>query len=94
MPGATGLDLLKRVRAERPKLPVLVLSIHSEEHYAVRVLAVGAAGFISKESAPEELLRAIRRAREGGKYISPRTAETHRANLMRKLGATRRSAAA
>ncbi len=64
MPGRSGLDALKELRAHQPKLPVLVLSIHSEEQYAVRVLKAGAAGYLMKETAPEELVKAIRRAYE------------------------------
>jgi len=70
MPGKSGLDGLKELRAQQPKLPVLILSIHSEEQYAVRVLNAGAAGYLMKETAPEELVKAIRRAYEGGIYIS------------------------
>ena len=70
MPEKSGLDALKQLRARQPKLPVLVLSIHSEEQYATRVLKAGAAGYLMKETAPEELVKAIRRAYEGGKYIS------------------------
>lgn len=70
MPGRSGLDVLKELRAHQPKLPVLVLSIHSEEQYVIRVLKAGAAGYLMKETAPEELVKAIRRACEGGKYIS------------------------
>lgn len=64
MPGRSGLDALKELRAHQPKLPVLVLSIHSEEQYAARVLKAGAAGYLMKETAPEELVKAIRRAYE------------------------------
>jgi two-component system invasion response regulator UvrY len=67
MPGRSGIDALKELRAQQPKLPVLVLSIHSEEQYAVRVLKAGAAGYLMKETAPEELVKAIRRAHEGGR---------------------------
>jgi two-component system invasion response regulator UvrY len=69
MPGRSGLDALKELRAQQPKLPVLVLSIHSEQQYAARVLEAGAAGYLMKENAPEELVKAVRRAYEGGKYV-------------------------
>jgi two-component system invasion response regulator UvrY len=70
MPGRSGLDALKELRAHQPKLPVLVLSIHSEEQYASRVLKAGAAGYLMKETAPEELVKAIRQTRAGGKYVA------------------------
>lgn len=75
MPGGSGLDALKELRAHQPKLPVLVLSIHSEEQYAARVLKAGAAGYLMKETAPEELVKAIRRAHEGAKYVTSCTGE-------------------
>jgi DNA-binding NarL/FixJ family response regulator len=75
MPGRGGLDALKHIHAAHPTLPVLVLSMHPEEQYAVRVLKAGASGYLSKTGAPEELLNAIRRAAAGKKYISPVVAE-------------------
>lgn len=75
MPGRGGLDILKDLRREYPKLSVLVLSIHPEDQFGPRVLKSGAAGYMSKESAPEELVSAIRRVAAGGKYISPSLAE-------------------
>ena len=76
MPGRGGLDVLKQLRRERPGLPVLVLSMYPEEQYAVRAIKAGASGYLVKESAPEELVAAIRKAALGGKYISPSLAET------------------
>ena len=73
MPGRSGLDALKELRVQQPKLPVLVLSIHSEEQYAARVLKAGAVGYLMKEAAPEELVKAIRQAYGGGKYVSSST---------------------
>ena len=70
MPGRSGLDVLKDMKKRQPKLAVLVLSIHPEEQFAVRVLRAGGAGYLSKESAPEELVKAIRTVYGGGKYIS------------------------
>jgi two-component system invasion response regulator UvrY len=67
MPGRSGLDALKELRAHQPKLPVLVLSSHSEQQYAAQVLKAGAAGYLMKETAPEELVKAVRRAYERGK---------------------------
>ena len=81
MPGRSGLDVLKEVRQLRPKLPVLVLSMHAEEQFAARVLKAGAAGYLTKESAPEELVKAIRKVHSGGKYISSAQAEIGRAHV-------------
>ncbi len=75
MPGMSGLDLLKELKRKYPKVPVLVLSIHPEDQYAVRALKTGAAGYLTKESAPEELVKAIRRIMNRGKYVSPSLAE-------------------
>ena len=75
MHGRSGLDVLKEIRASTSKVPVLVLSGHPEEQYAVRVLKAGAAGYLAKESAPQELCRAVRRVLSGGKYITPSVAE-------------------
>ena len=75
MPGRSGIELIKLVKAERPRLKVLVLSMHSEEQYAVRAVRSGASGYLTKESAPDELVAAIRRIAGGGAYISPETAE-------------------
>lgn len=75
MPGKDGLDTLKELKMEKPKLPVLVLSIYPEEQYAVRLLKAGAAGYLTKESAPEELIAAIRKVSQKGKYISASLAE-------------------
>jgi two-component system, NarL family, invasion response regulator UvrY len=75
MHGRSGLDVLKEIRASPSKVPVLVLSGHPEEQYAVRVLKAGAAGYLVKESAPQELCRAVRRVLSGGKYITPTLAE-------------------
>ena len=75
MPGPSGLDILKEVRATHPNLPVLILSMHPEEQFAVRLLKAGASGYLNKESAPEELVKAIRKVVAGGKYVSPVLAE-------------------
>jgi DNA-binding NarL/FixJ family response regulator len=75
LPDRNGLDILKDVRVVRPKLPVLILSMHAEEQFAVRLLRAGASGYLNKESAPEELVKAIYKVVEGGKYISPALAE-------------------
>ena len=75
MPGMHGLDVLKQIKNEHPSLPVLILSIYPEEQYAVRVLKAGASGYLCKESAPEELVTAIRRVSSGRKYITETLAE-------------------
>jgi two-component system, NarL family, invasion response regulator UvrY len=75
MPQMNGLDVLKQLKIEKPKLPVIVLSIHPEDQYALRVLKAGAAGYVTKASAPDELINAIRKVYRGGKYISPAIAE-------------------
>ena len=76
MPHIDGLDVLKQLKIEKPKLPIIILSIHPESQYALRVLKAGAAGYVTKTSAPEELIGAIRKVHRGGKYISPSIAET------------------
>jgi two-component system invasion response regulator UvrY len=75
MPGRGGLDVLKEIKSQRPELPVLILSMYPEEQYAVRVLKSGASGYLTKESAPIELVKAIRQISQGKKYISPSLAE-------------------
>jgi len=75
MPGPNILDLIKELRQKKPRLPILVLSIHPEEQYAVRVLRAGASGYLTKESAPDELVSAIRKVANGGKYVSAALAE-------------------
>jgi len=75
MPGRSGLEVLKQLKRERPELSVLILSIHPEEHYAVRVLKAGASGYLTKESVPDELIKAIRKISTGRKYISSTLAE-------------------
>jgi len=75
MPGRSGLDVLKQLKSKKPKLPVLMLSVHPEEQYAVRTLKAGAAGYLTKGSATDELIAAIRKISQGKKYISPSLAE-------------------
>jgi len=75
MPGKSGLDILDDVRRLRPKLPVLFLSMHPEEQYARRALKSGAAGYLTKDSIPEELKVAVRRILTGGRYVSATLAE-------------------
>lgn len=75
MPGMSGVDVLKQLKTERPKLPVLILTMHPEDQYAVRILKAGASGYLTKESAPDELISAIQKVSQGGRYISPSLAE-------------------
>ena len=75
MPGRSGLDLLRDLKQLRPELPVLVLSMHPEDQYAKRVLRSGAAGYMNKETAPKELVTAIRKVLDGGRYVSAALAE-------------------
>ena len=75
MPFKNGVDVLSQLKNERPTLPVLMLSMHPEEQYAVRALRAGASGYLTKESAPEELVAAIRKVSTGGKYVSASLAE-------------------
>ena len=75
MPGRSGLDILKELKSEKPELSVLILSMHPEEQYAVRVLKAGASGYLTKESAPKELIAAIKKASTGRKYVSSSLAE-------------------
>ncbi len=70
-----GLELLKELKQVRPKLPILILSMHSEEQYARRAFQAGAAGYITKDSPPTELIRAVNRVMEGGRYVNEATAE-------------------
>lgn len=81
MPGRNGMDILKDIKAQKPMLPVLVLSIHPEEQYAFRTLKAGASGFLNKASAPEELVKAIRKVAVGAKYITSTLAEQLVQNL-------------
>lgn len=75
LPGKNGLELLKDLKQEYPKLPVLMLSMHPEDRFAIRALKAGASGYVTKESAVEELTKAIRKVVQGKKYISPTLAE-------------------
>lgn len=75
MPGRSGLEVLQQIREHYPKLPVLVLSVHPEDQYAIRVMRAGASGYLNKESASEELVKAVHRVLLGKKYITPELAE-------------------
>lgn len=75
MPGRSGIELIRQVKNEKPRLRILVLTMHSEQQYAVRALKAGASGYLTKESAPDQLVTAIRRIAAGGAFVSPETAE-------------------
>jgi two-component system invasion response regulator UvrY len=74
-PGRSGIDVLKQLKSLLPRLPALILSMHPEEQYAVRALRAGASGYLTKESAPDELIEAIRKVAGGGMYITSSLAE-------------------
>src|SRR3982751_5541246 len=75
MPGRSGLEVLKEIKKSRPKLPVLMLSMHPEDQFAVRLLKIGASGYMTKESAPNELVGAVKKVIAGGRYVSTSLAE-------------------
>jgi two-component system invasion response regulator UvrY len=75
LPGRSGLDVLKQLKCTKPKLPILILSMHPEEQYAVRSLRAGASGYLTKQSVSNELIDAIRKVAQGRKYITPSLAE-------------------
>ncbi len=75
MPGLNGLEVLKRIRSESSKLPILVLSVYAEEYYALRVVRAGASGYLTKEIADDELVQAVRTVASGKRYVSASLAE-------------------
>ncbi len=75
MPGRSGVEIIKLIKELAPKIPILILSVHAAEHYAVRTLKVGASGYLTKESAPEELVKAIKQIISGRRYITPDIAD-------------------
>jgi DNA-binding NarL/FixJ family response regulator len=81
MPGRSGLDLVEHFKQHFPKVPVLILSIHPEEQYAIRALRAGASGYLSKDAATDELVKAVQKVLQGRKYISPALAEQMAAEL-------------
>lgn len=86
LPGRSGLDLLTEFRNLRPEMPVLVLSVLSEDEFAARVLKAGAAGFVHKESSADELVRAVKKVLSGGKYLSQHFAEKLAMQLGQPIG--------
>ena len=82
MPDRSGLDTLLHLKRIRPGLPVLILSVHSEEQYGARMLKAGACGYLTKASAPDQLVAAIRKVKDGGKYVSATLAEQLAADLV------------
>ena len=76
MPGKSGLEVIKELKSDHPHLAVLMLTMHPQEQYAVRALKAGASGYLTKDTAPAELITAIRRVAAGGKYITAALAET------------------
>ena len=82
-PDKNGIEILKEIREEKPDLPVLILSMHPEDQFALRALKAGAAGYMTKEGAADELVSAIRKVLDGGKFITPSLAERLAANLKR-----------
>lgn len=75
MPGRSGIELIAQIKSEKPKMPILVLSMHNEEQYAVRAIKAGAAGYLTKESVSNELVSAVSKVARGGPYITPSVAE-------------------
>lgn len=75
LPGISGLELIGQIKQEHPQTPILILSMYPEEQFATRVLKAGAKGYLNKESAPESLVKAVKKVYEGGYYVSPALAE-------------------
>lgn len=88
MPGKSGIELIKQIKAESPRLPILVLSMHAEDIYAVRALRAGAAGYLCKDNAETQLEQAIRKVAAGGLYITPTVAENLAAEMLGNVAET------
>jgi DNA-binding NarL/FixJ family response regulator len=86
MPGRNGLELIRLIKAERPRLPILIFSMHPEEQYAVRAIRAGASGYLSKEGDTDQLVPAIRKILSGGLFISAKVAELLAADLSPNSG--------
>lgn len=87
MPGRSGIDLLVEIKHRHPKLPVLIMSFHAEELFAVRALRAGAAGYLMKSAAPEELTAAVNKVIRGGRYVTESVAERLAADIDKAYGA-------
>ena len=87
MPGRSGIDLLAEIKHRHPKLPVLIMSFHAEELFAVRALRAGAAGYMMKSAAPEELAAAVTKVVRGGRYVTETVAERLAADIDKTPGA-------
>ena len=83
MPGVDGLEVIDQIHNRHPKLPILVLTMHEEEQYVIRALSVGATGYVTKRSAPEKLVEAIRKVHDGGRFLSDSAAEALAARMSR-----------
>ena len=81
LPDRSGFDVLKQLKYEHPNIPILILSVHPEDQYGLRFIKAGASGYLMKEGAPEELVKAIRKVNAGGKYVSASLAEKLVSNL-------------
>ena len=81
MPEMSGLDLVKQLKRERPKIPIVILTMYSENQFAIRALKAGAAGYLTKDTAPTELVSAVRRVVTGGRYLTPGVAERRAGSL-------------
>lgn len=86
MPGRSGLDILKEIKHAHPRVPVLILSVHPEDQFAVRVLKAGASGYLTKDSAPTELVAAVKKVFAGGRHVSPALAEKLASDLVNGKG--------
>lgn len=88
MPGRSGIDLIRQIKAQQPKLPILVLSMHAEDIYAVRALRAGASGYLCKDNAESQLEQAIRKVASGSLYITPTVAEKLAIEMLGSTGST------
>jgi len=86
MPGVDGLEVVTRLHSLRPEMPILVLTMHEEEQYVIRAVSAGAMGYVTKRSAPEELVRAIRKVYEGGRHLSEAASEALAFRVARGAG--------
>jgi len=84
MPGKSGIELIKQIKSEKPKLPILILSMHKEDQYAVRTIKAGASGYLCKDSASTQLIQALRKVASGGLFITPAVAESLALGLVSK----------